>query len=543
MGNIVSISNTRTRHVLSKNEGVLHEIGSVSNYTRVGGDRYVRQHYYDQVSKMVLPVINDIEFDGLRLIVSDETTNAPVGMSGEVTAPIHGHRYVHSVHGYVETRGAFAYFGESKNIVNRHKLVSFTNRGNFYAGGSGSGQRFYHYPPNGTITEYYNFEDIDALLWRLPSEGFNVYDLTVIDNEYEHPSFYHVSLLRELNFVFHREVYPPFRPHLIPVSNNWGVAHMPAFGDSRLNSTYDFIGNAAPQFFYLEGYVYKPFPRSNPDTIVLYRPTLVYDDLFDSSTMGCTVPIGRMPMMYSYTHQPVKTTAIAANLSFVPDADKRKDPEVVYRYAPVWFQWYCAAPLVMTRDVVFTDAKDGVYPTKGKLLRVEPGAGCAVPFSYSGHPSTSMLVPLRLVWDVFKDYKSSDKPSDFLITYPYVNDDKKTLISYEGKSSHFPLLRFECEFLRNETPTHVEVIPAMDAVMDGDTLSKERLTKFPFMADSNFTLVDADSFLTVCSFSSGSGSGSSFDVMADNNPIMPHCVLLEGKLKADDRWEILDSIR
>jgi len=162
MGRIVSISNTRTKHVLSKNEGVLHEIGSVSNYTRVGGDRYVRQHYYDQMSKMVLPVINDIEFDGSRLIASDETTNAPVGIRCEVTAPVYGHRYMHPAHGVVDTPGAFAYFGKSEIITNQNKLISFTNRGNFYVESSGSGygsgygtdsgeRRFYYYPSNGTL--------------------------------------------------------------------------------------------------------------------------------------------------------------------------------------------------------------------------------------------------------------------------------------------------------------------------------------------------------------------------------------------------------
>ena len=542
MGNIVSISNTRTKHVLSKNEGVLHEIGSVSNYTRVGCDRYVRQHYYDQTTKMVLPVINRVEFDGLRLITSDETTNAPVGMTSEVTAPIHGHQYTHETHGQVETPGAFAYFGESGNITNQNKIISFTNRGNFYGDALGSGsdrnynERFFYYPPNGT-TSTYNPNDFEALLCQLPPDGFNVYDLTVINNEHVNPSFYHVSLLRELEFVFHREIYPPFRPYLIPVPNSYPTVYVPVFGDANLKSTYEFIGDVAPQFFYLDGYAYRPFPRSRPDTAVLYRPTL--DRLTDFSATGCTISTDRMPMMYSYTHSPVKTTAIAANLSFIPGADKREEPEEIYRYAPVWFQWYSAAPLAMTRDVVFTDAKNGVYPTKGKLLRVELGSGCVVPFVFSGHPSTSMLIPLRLVWDVMKDYESSDKPSDFLTTYAYVSDDKKSLISYAGKPSHFPLLRFECEFLHNETPTHVEVIPAMNATMDGDALPKERLTKFPFIADNNFTLVDADSFLAMCSSSYGSGLGYG---SVDNNPIMPHRVLLEGKLKANDRWEILDSI-
>ena len=59
----------------------------------------------------------------------------------------------------------------------------------------------------------------------------------------------------------------------------------------------------------------------------------------------------------------------------------------------------------MARDVVFTDANNGVYLTKGKLQRVATGSGCAVPFGYSGHPSTSMLIPLRLVWDVNTDMK------------------------------------------------------------------------------------------------------------------------------------------
>jgi len=50
---------------------------------------------------------------------------------------------------------------------------------------------------------------------------------------------------------------------------------------------------------------------------------------------------------------------------------------------------------------------------------------------------------------------------------------------------------------------------------------------------NNFTLVNADTFLSMRVSSSGS---------IDNNPIMPHCVLLEGKLRPNDRWEILDSI-
>jgi hypothetical protein len=87
-------------------------------------------------------------------------------------------------------------------------------------------------------------------------------------------------------------------------------------------------------------------------------------------------------------------------------------------------------------------------------------------------------------------------------------------------------------------PTHVEVIPAMNATIDGDALPKERLTRFPFIArytGTNFTLANADTFLGMITTPSDSGS-------THNNPVMPHYVLLEGKLKPDDRWEILDAI-
>jgi len=199
----------------------------------------------------------------------------------------------------------------------------------------------------------------------------------------------------------------------------------------------------------------------------------------------------------------------------------------IYRYAPLWFQWYRAAPLSMTREVVFTDAKSGVYPTQGKVIRVKPGSGCKVPFVYTGHPATSMLIPLRLVWDVLnKDGSSvgSAPPTDFLMIYPYVNNKKDDTVSYEGSASHYPLIRFECEFNRVETPSHVEVIPAANAPKDGEEWEKQqKLTVFPSVEQ------DADVFL---------GSLHS-EVKA---PVMPRHVLLEGKLRAGDRWEVLGMI-
>jgi hypothetical protein len=192
----------------------------------------------------------------------------------------------------------------------------------------------------------------------------------------------------------------------------------------------------------------------------------------------------------------------------------------------------------MTRDVVFTDARNGIYPTKGKLFRVEPGSGCAVPFVYTGHPSTSMLIPLRLVWDVVKEIKTSDEPSDFLTIYPYV--ERGALISHVGKTSHFPLLRFECEFTNAETPTHVEAIPAANASIDGEAWKNEtqKLTKFPFMSGYNLSPVSSERFLQLCSPSYY--YYGNYDI--GHNPIMPQHVLLEGKLNEGDRWEILDVV-
>jgi hypothetical protein len=204
----------------------------------------------------------------------------------------------------------------------------------------------------------------------------------------------------------------------------------------------------------------------------------------------------------------------------------------------------------MTRDVVFTDARNGIYPTQGKVLRVKPGSGCAVPFLYSGHPSTSMLIPLRLVWDVNSDsYNEHSPPSDFLMIYPYVNTKENQLFSYEGNPSHFPLIRFECEFTNSETPTHVEVIPAANATRDGIDWQNEqqKLTQFPSlksergMYDLPTLDLTPDDFLAEVHTSSR--NSSDYESNATTKiPIMPRHVLLEGKLKQGDKWEILDEI-
>jgi len=143
------------------------------------------------------------------------------------------------------------------------------------------------------------------------------------------------------------------------------------------------------------------------------------------------------------------------------------------------------------------------------------------------------------VWDVSTDERNAvgDPPSDFLMIYPYVrrNDDTKSLVSYETKPSHYPLVRFECEFIKQETPTHVEVIPAANANRDGVEWSNERqrLNSFPSLnissASNPIGNHTPDNF-----YNQSQGNGRA--------PIMPRHVLLEGKLRADDRWEMLDVI-
>jgi hypothetical protein len=552
MGGILSTANTHVQHVLYKNNNIVQEISTVANYTKVSCDRYVRQPYFEPNSYMVLPDIKE-ESDDLRII----TTGVPYCSKNSAESPYHSDnapvdgwqeeypflddngKPVLDANGHpvITTRtfpGAFAYYGTEHSPQQLAQLVSFTTCGRMYKNGgylltvdNSPAQSELEYPYD---VPSVNTRLVDYELFRLPENGFNAYDLPVINSEHEDASFYHVSLRREFTFVFRREIYQPFIPSDEPLNPD---------------STSFFLGDVQPTFFYLDGFAYKPFLKSFPETILLCRMTVKQSTISFPDN-------GVMPIMRSYVVDPMKTSSIAANLSFVRELDYlelldsmgAEDKPLVelqedaFKYAPMWFQWYQAAPLKMAAGVAFTDAKGGKYPTYGKVPRIEPGYGCSVPFVYSGHPSESMLMPLRFVWDVPQKSDVSEPvissdytpPSDYLLIYPYVNDG--TLRSYENNPSHYPLVRFECEFLTPESPTHVEVIPAwqnMSEVPTKDDLGKSR---FPSIKPNSTVDYTPEVFYNELDAMKGSFFA----------PVMPKHVLLEGKLLADGRYEVLDVI-
>jgi len=83
------------------------------------------------------------------------------------------------------------------------RLASFTNGGRL-------NEYFGYFIESDYYSRWYS-DLFDTELHYLPDDGFNVYDLSVINHERGLPSFYHVALMRDFDYIFHREVYPPLR--------------------------------------------------------------------------------------------------------------------------------------------------------------------------------------------------------------------------------------------------------------------------------------------------------------------------------------------
>jgi hypothetical protein len=209
----------------------------------------------------------------------------------------------------------------------------------------------------------------------------------------------------------------------------------------------------------------------------------------------------------------------------------------IARYDPVWcsdyvftcqgvncFQWYMSPPLRTTEDdVVLCDAVNKRYPVVNGRFRTLPHFMCkndSVPVNITGNLNAGIVFDNPALRDIY------DNVSGLCFCGPYL-DENLNPVSYQDKPSAYPLFRFETSFTQPETPMFVEFMHTNPYTAMGMTTPDA----FRYGGGGR---------------NGGSGSlGSWFSwggTLDQSRVVYPKHILIEGRLKQADPWEILDVV-